>query len=342
MAVVIEAFSVVIRREAIEAKFPGGLDAFAEQAPNNTLCADAELVRLGFMTPQDVEAYVTSLENQGLVYLEDGSAKDLNVLDQFRGPNFEDDWLNFGQVEMEGEKVSIAWVGEPDGRLAVPEGWRPGRVQFAREHDGDRLRFLRREGNVDVYEDLLTGKEVFTGRTLVEDGGEAGIRNWIEAMFHQVMEIEQKLAGERDPKVVSELHRQLREEIVPLVETWRGGFPQALLVGGLAHRLLGDLLEAEVYFRTGHEVAPEANAFLLELVRLLGSQNRPEEALPFARKAVEVDSIDPGAWGNLAMCLIQCGEMDEARRALREALLLDPNDSLNQTIRDHFFKGEEL
>ena len=43
--------------------------------PNATMCADNELVRVGFMTPQDVEDYVGKLSDIGLTYLEGGMAQ---------------------------------------------------------------------------------------------------------------------------------------------------------------------------------------------------------------------------------------------------------------------------
>jgi len=51
MAVLIEGTSVVIRLEAIHRQFPGGWQAFKLAAPNKTLCADNELIRVGFMQP---------------------------------------------------------------------------------------------------------------------------------------------------------------------------------------------------------------------------------------------------------------------------------------------------
>ena len=55
MAVLVEAISVIVRAAAIHQKYPGGWEAFKRIIPNQTLCADNELVRIGFMTPDDVE-----------------------------------------------------------------------------------------------------------------------------------------------------------------------------------------------------------------------------------------------------------------------------------------------
>ena len=40
MAVLVEGFSVVVRREAVEQKFPGGMDAYVRQLLNETYCVD--------------------------------------------------------------------------------------------------------------------------------------------------------------------------------------------------------------------------------------------------------------------------------------------------------------
>ena len=61
MAVLIEGLSVVIRVDAINARYPGGWEAFAANAPNASVCWDGELARAGFMMPRDARAYVESL-----------------------------------------------------------------------------------------------------------------------------------------------------------------------------------------------------------------------------------------------------------------------------------------
>ena len=66
MAVLIEAISVVVRADELLKKFPGGWDAFKAIVPNQTLCADNEIVRVGFMVPQDVESFIKRLQRVGL------------------------------------------------------------------------------------------------------------------------------------------------------------------------------------------------------------------------------------------------------------------------------------
>jgi len=85
MAILIEAISVVFRKEAIDDKFPGGWTRFLNDAPNRTLFSDGELGCLGFMHPEDVEKYVFYLESFGLDFDIGGQTKDTAVVDQVRG-----------------------------------------------------------------------------------------------------------------------------------------------------------------------------------------------------------------------------------------------------------------
>lgn len=84
MAVLVEAISVIARADSIAEKFPGGWERFRGESPNNTLCADGELVRIGFMAPHDVKPFIGHLTTRGLTYLSDGIAHDIVVADQQR------------------------------------------------------------------------------------------------------------------------------------------------------------------------------------------------------------------------------------------------------------------
>jgi len=174
MAVLVEGISVIVKRDAIVAVYPGGWDAFVRGAPNRTLCADTELARVGFMTPQDVETFVKHLEQVGLRFLADGKSVDIVIVDQNEGPTTPCDWLQFGRVGLAdcgGEVAACRTPGSKDPQIAVPDGWVFGESLTRQSSfvptDGlpARMRFIRREGNLDVFLDLVTGKEVFVGRT---------------------------------------------------------------------------------------------------------------------------------------------------------------------------------
>ena len=174
MAVLIEGISVVIRAEVLLKKFPDGWDGFKKIVPNESLCADNEVVRVGFMTPQDVESFVKKLERNGLVFLKDGQAVDLAVVDQIRGPTSRCDWLEFGHVDIGENEPKVAvcrLTGSKITEMVTPAEWEYEKSISSSfgfvpsEHADKWLKFLRHENGIDVYFNPLTGSEVYVGRT---------------------------------------------------------------------------------------------------------------------------------------------------------------------------------
>src|SRR5262245_28844616 len=109
MAVLVEGFSVMVRRDAIERKYPGGWDAFAREVPNQTLCADEKLARVGFMVSGDMRAYIGFLERRGLVFLRNNKAVDITIASQRGAPMTQCDWISFRAraVGSQGGKIFI-------------------------------------------------------------------------------------------------------------------------------------------------------------------------------------------------------------------------------------------
>src|ERR1700682_3435125 len=106
MAVLVECYSVVIQRWRIESVWPGGWKQFVMDCPNQTLCADGDLARVGFMDRDDLESYVRGLLGKGLVYQTDGNDQtiDFAVVDQ-HGPTWPTQWVEFGPTEIDGNRV---------------------------------------------------------------------------------------------------------------------------------------------------------------------------------------------------------------------------------------------
>ena len=185
MAVLVEAISVVVRRDAIAERYPGGWRAFLEIVPNATICADDDLVRVGFMSPTDVESFIKRLEHGGLTFIQDKKAIDIAVVDQMRGPTTPAQWLEFSHLAFgdKEQRVAACWLFEgpriaagihmssKQMNLATPEGWRYEDSLSAKstfvpnEQANERLKLLRHDDGQDVYLDLGTGKEVYVGRT---------------------------------------------------------------------------------------------------------------------------------------------------------------------------------
>lgn len=175
MAVLIEGISVVVRVDCIYSKFSGSWEQFKRSVPNETLCSDNELARVGFMTPNDTQAYVEHLNSNGLQYVESSQAADLVVADQRRGFGVRCEWAEFGHINWNGDSETPIAVcrlkGTKEARLFTPEGWDYNQ-SLSSNHEFVRngwvsefMDFLRNENGIDVYRDLRTGKEVYVGRT---------------------------------------------------------------------------------------------------------------------------------------------------------------------------------
>jgi hypothetical protein len=190
MAVLCEAYSVLVRLESVDRYFPGGQDAFTNLVTNNTFCSDGSLARVGFMTPGDVEQFVGILEAHGLQFvLHRGSFSvgihgrpetDIVVVSQLHGPTTACSWIDCFRMQITagcwvvGARLLIDGVpqADPDGGvdLHTPAGWKydhsiSASRQFVSFEDmPGRMKFLREGGGVDIYLDTETGKEMFVGR----------------------------------------------------------------------------------------------------------------------------------------------------------------------------------
>jgi hypothetical protein len=185
MAVLIEGISVVVLRSAIEQKLLGGWSAFEQLVPNQTLCADRQLARVGFMHPNDVQAFVARLTVAGLLHLERDCCQDLAVVDQQSGPTRPAPWLRFarGPLDSSGATVALAWShpGAPGvepghfeaalAELATPANWCHARSISAEfswvptEDIDARLEILNHTDGVDRVRDRVTGQVGFIGRS---------------------------------------------------------------------------------------------------------------------------------------------------------------------------------
>jgi len=181
MAVLVEAISVVVRRDAIDRSFGGGWEGFAALVPNATLCTDGERARVSFMSPKATKNFVDQIKAAGLVYSSQGKCVDIAVVDQQRGPTMPCDWLEFARIshgETDGH-IPACWLFEEprlvagvhmrdlETELATPDGWHyEGSLSEKPDWDSDedestRMKYVRTEDGLDVFLDTSTEKEVF-------------------------------------------------------------------------------------------------------------------------------------------------------------------------------------
>jgi hypothetical protein len=174
MAVLVEGTSVITRADSLLNKFSGGWEQFERTAPNNTLCADGEIAAVAFMTPIDVEQFIHRLQDLGLEYMRNGEAIDFTVADAIHGILSTCPWLEFGRVPVSGTDHGVAacrLAGGKSKEFVTPPDWIFAKSLSAtstfvpNERVKDEMRYLRREGAVDVYLCVATGKEMFVGRT---------------------------------------------------------------------------------------------------------------------------------------------------------------------------------
>lgn len=194
MAVLVEAISAIVRRKAIDDKFMNGWEGFQGIVPNNTLCYDNDLARVGFMSPQDVQGFVYQLQERGLTFLTKNKAQDIAVVDQQRGVTSECAWLMFSHLNINeaGDKVAVCWLVSEEriqtAGIHMPLNWQPGesiklatppgwtyenslsqKFNFVENENLNKEKiFLGREDDMDVYLDLKTGKKLYEGRTSKE------------------------------------------------------------------------------------------------------------------------------------------------------------------------------
>jgi len=175
MAVLVEGISVVIKVSSIFEKISNGWEGFKELVPNDTLCSDSELARVGFMTPDDVKPFIRKLEDNGLMFQVKDRAEDITVIDQLTGSTIECDWIEFGHINIDNDpqkKVAACrLVGSNEDQIFMPERWNYETSLSSSygitpiEHVEKGLKFLRHENGKDVYFNELTGNEVYVGRT---------------------------------------------------------------------------------------------------------------------------------------------------------------------------------
>ena len=165
MAVLCEAISVIVPRDVLDAKHPGGVARYQRDCPDQTFCMDEDLTRVGFMTPADVQVWAERLIDIGLVPLQNGEFEDLAVIDQESGPTRPSRWLSFGQSFKGFSFCSLS--GTPAGRVAAPATWDPGGAPLVfapLDEVKEGLTLVGRSGNQDMYRDERTGRVTYVGR----------------------------------------------------------------------------------------------------------------------------------------------------------------------------------
>ena len=162
MAVIIEAFSIIIRNSTIETKFPGGLDGYKKACPNTSLCTDGELCRVGFMTEVEISNYLKFLSENGISICDKNRRTQIAYVDHDGSLKWECDWIQV--VEIEGNLSSIL-TGTKVNKLVAPVGWKPGSSMIKLNTDDieREYEYLGIENNVHVFKNKKSGEKFYMG-----------------------------------------------------------------------------------------------------------------------------------------------------------------------------------
>lgn len=125
MAVLIEDISLVFRVSTIDTKFQGGWDAFAGRMGGPYLCTDGDIARLSVRSVPDLRNTLGVLGEHGIRHrAPDGSADEIVVIEQLRGPAEECGWVEWGTIVKRGCPISVARLqGSMNDEVAFPLAW---------------------------------------------------------------------------------------------------------------------------------------------------------------------------------------------------------------------------
>jgi len=328
VAIVLDGWGVVARRTAVEAKLHGGLSGWFEVMPNRTACADRDLCFVAFMVPEDAAAFVLKLDSLGLQGERGGAYLDVALVGK-NGPwEHAGPWLRVGRYA----GVNAVWMDGPDPEpLVVPVTWRPNSVlHLSDEEAAKRLKFLRRDGDIEVWLDTQTGEQLYRGRT----GPRHEMEPDIERSFQAAVEVIKPLLtfGAPPRKLGFFERRKLGGGIRALEEIASGDRWRVWWYLGMARRAAGDDDGAFQAF----EHAYAANPAHADVSREFGGQclalGRGEQAVVVSERNCSLHPKDAGLRSNLALACMVAGDMKRAKAEITRALEMDPADKISRAL----------
>jgi len=331
MAVVIEATTIVVLLSALERRFPGGVAAFAQQAPNMTFHSDGQLAAVSVMAPGDTRLVVGQLTKHGFADPLKTPSNEICIVDQSKGFLTPCDWLSldlraFSTAEGEQFGATIAWVGDEPGAFAAPRGWTPRRIEqistedLARHYEIVKVHRNETGGAVTAYRHRETGRLMYIGRPAPATDD---VQERSAALARELSAVLAMPPSAKRHAAAADLCRRATE----LADATGREEANPLLVEGVVARSIGRWTVAESAFRRITERWPDLIDGWLEWTWALSSLERLEEAEAAARRAVDLKEDSAAARGNLATVLLQRGKPEDALAAAERAIELDPSEA---------------
>jgi hypothetical protein len=158
MSVIIEAYSCVIKVDAIKKLYEGGLSAFIRAIPNQTFCTDGDLCRIGFMREGDLYAYANTLRDSGIAHDVDEKQRQQKFIAftmQGKGFIFPCDWLEITVHYFDEFKTKIYGCALKESNnhvLATQEHWSLENHLSLNTVKQEDMNIVGHEGGNDVIE----------------------------------------------------------------------------------------------------------------------------------------------------------------------------------------------
>lgn len=347
MAVSAIAISVVVRNATIEARFPGGMPAFARSCPNQTFCTDGTISRVGFMVQNDAQTFINRLGAAGLAPSPTQAASEIALVIQGHGFFYPCDWLQLGLFD---GRPCVWLAGTDRGRLFIPQLELNGSIDppIRAEEFRESFEFIGLEANgkVEVYRHKTTGELRYIGRP-----------------FHPVRKWWQFWKRAQQPPVDADNHNEIYKAASDLIQLYVGhqldhaplgssarkqlqrgcemlwrvlqfnpGNWTALWFLGIAHKCLRELEPAYSDFHRAYALDKANPNVGRELVGICIALGRGEEAVHISREVLEKEPTNAGLISNYALALLIAGNVAEAEAAVESSLRLEPGDQITQGL----------
>lgn len=324
MPVQIQCTSVVIRNDALARVL--GDDGFATIAPNAMSYADDCLSQASFMSPVDAEEFASGLELRGLNQnAENPEFVIVQAHDQSVQPPC--NWL----ILFEYEQRLIATLRGNDSRTvitaAIDADYDANTVKHYSAEEIERLfEFVERKDNIDTYRHKETGEFVYhTRKTETPD-----------EVFSRALETVWQHRREPGTPAKSVDDVSALERAIADLQSLVAQYPKVAnpsLALGMAWFAIGKANAARRQLDRAAELDPTNTIILKELGGVCLDQGDFVAASQAGAKAVAIKPDDPELLGNLAVSQLLGGNGSKAKQTISHALMLDPNDPINDNIR---------
>lgn len=321
MAVTIEGFTIVVKKERIEPL----LSAQLIVPPNNTPLADDNIWRCSFMAKEDADKFISILGKFGLS-IGKGSDSDAVLINEFdlsMAPHCE--WL----LTDKWEKAVIAWkAGTTPETVVAREGWDPKIGSGLIFHDRKtmkNLQFVRLDGNIEVFFDMDTGQEVYIGRTSTP----------VDSMFTVATKVISKhFINPGQSPITGEAAREVDEAVAMLdkviekVPKWWN----AHWFHGKGLLAIGKYEQAYNSFNRAYALENAVEAIPRELAGVCLELQKYNEAVSVSEKSAALAPNKADVLGNLSLAYLMAGRLDAATKTISSALQIDQTDAINQAL----------